>query len=723
MALVSKIREKSGLIVFIVGLGLLLFIIPFDSIYSFFGGRGEQPIGEVYGREVYSSEWDVMSNFNQSSGYYSAVPNGDILKVQDERKFFQRQMLDTVLNTEIAKIGLQVSAAELKDYLILGDYPSPVVKNQFTYTDENEQEYFSKDSLLKTYNFFVNKLNSTTGDEKANWSNQWYYGIEQPARKQRLIAKYVSMAKFGVVGTVEEAYKQQISENAKITADVIVKEASTISDSSVTVTESEIKSYYEAHKEDQMWKISEDVAKIDFVLISVEPTEEDVATMVDKAGKLKAGFASAENDSAFIELKSDTKIGESYQIPGKLDVYPISEFNRFQTVFSEVDNDAIEAAQVGEVVGPFTYTFEGQTKVVLAKVHTIYNDTKVRHILVTDAGRADSIANLLKVDSSQFASLGAQFSEDPGFAQNGGYYDVTPNASLVPEFKSFGLENGPGTVGVVPTQFGFHVMQVISKTEKSYKYVAYIEKEIVPTEDTRNEIYESQGFGFMEAAEVDYDAALTKFGFESLSSTLFLAEPLDYNFGYNEELVNWLFAEGRTTNDVSIPIELKDGKFLVAKVNGIGTYGVPTYDLIKEDMKNQLLKEAKIEYIKKQVSGAGSIQEAEGILGGSGSDEYEITLDMNAVPGFTQDVTAIAKLFMVSNLNEMTTIEGKEAVYVVVVKDKTIAPVPADRAEAIVKVTLDRQNYVDRTINNALMKMADVRDWRMKAQVFYANQE
>ena len=44
MALVGKIREKSGLLVFIVGLGLLLFIIPFDTIFQGLQGSGEQTI-------------------------------------------------------------------------------------------------------------------------------------------------------------------------------------------------------------------------------------------------------------------------------------------------------------------------------------------------------------------------------------------------------------------------------------------------------------------------------------------------------------------------------------------------------------------------------------------------------------------------------------------------------------------------------------------------------
>ena len=57
MAVIGKIREKSTLLVIFVGLGLLLFIIPFDRISSYFYGTGEQPIGSINGKPMLDSEW------------------------------------------------------------------------------------------------------------------------------------------------------------------------------------------------------------------------------------------------------------------------------------------------------------------------------------------------------------------------------------------------------------------------------------------------------------------------------------------------------------------------------------------------------------------------------------------------------------------------------------------------------------------------------------------
>lgn len=729
MALVSKIREKSGLIVFIVGLGLLLFIIPFDSIYSFFGGRGEQPIGEVFGKPIYPSEWDVMAEFNADAGYYGSVQNGDVLKVQHARQYFEGRIFDTIINSEISKIGLQVSTAELKDYLIFGENPSPVIQERYTYQGPNGEEFFSKDSLLKEYNFFVNQAAATSGADRARFTNYWHYAVEVPVVAQRLKAKYVAMAKYAVVGTNDEATKLQITQNSKLVVDFIAKEANTLLDSSIKVSEDKIKSYYDAHKEDAEWKISEDLAKISYVLIDVKPTQEDIDATLAQISNLKQGFADAPNDTAFIQIKSDTKFGDNMQDPNILDVIPAQPFDRFQTSFSDIDAMEIANAPAGSVVGPFIYkNMFGQTNAVIAKVSSVVNDTRVRHILVTDAILADSIANALRADSTKFASLALKYSMDEdenGVPNSGGYYDVLPSSGLVPTFKSFALNNAVGVVGVVPSQFGYHVMQVVSKGDQEFKFVSYVEKNVVPTESTINTVYEEQGFGFMEAAESNYEAALKKFGFESLQSTLFLAMPTDRVFGYSEDLVNWVFAEGREVNEVSVPILLKDGRYLVVKIDGLGAYGVPSYEAIKDEMEKRLLQEAKLAELKKKVKGVGSLQEAEGLITAAGGvrESIEISLDMDAFPGFGQDVTAIAKTFLIKNLNEVNVIEGKQGIYLVVVKERNITPVAADKTEAIATVTEKHQSYVGGSLYQAMLRMADFRDWRMKAQVYYANQD
>jgi hypothetical protein len=62
---------------------------------------------------------------------------------------------------------------------------------------------------------------------------------------------------------------------------------------------------------------------------------------------------------------------------------------------------------------------------------------------------------------ADFDALMKQFSEDPGSA-NGRAYEVSPGATLVIEFKQLGMRLRVGEVGVVQSDYGFHIMKRVS---------------------------------------------------------------------------------------------------------------------------------------------------------------------------------------------------------------------------------------------------------------------
>jgi parvulin-like peptidyl-prolyl isomerase len=107
------------------------------------------------------------------------------------------------------------------------------------------------------------------------------------------------------------------------------------------------------------------------------------------------------------------------------------------------------------------------------------NTAKIKHILIgwndgTDESRKDQRAlKRTKKDAedqiralleqiktgADFDALMKQFSEDPGSASSARAYDVSPEAQLVIEFKQLGLRLRIGEVGVVQSEYGFHIMK------------------------------------------------------------------------------------------------------------------------------------------------------------------------------------------------------------------------------------------------------------------------
>src|SRR5690606_28007123 len=109
------------------------------------------------------------------------------------------------------------------------------------------------------------------------------------------------------------------------------------------------------------------------------------------------------------------------------------------------------------------------------------NRARVQHILIgwrglraegEQDGRAEarsrSEADELAVELLERVRAGepmeqlmAEFSEDPGSSDTGEAYEVTPDASLVFEFKRLGLRLKVGEAGLVKSKFGWHVMKRI----------------------------------------------------------------------------------------------------------------------------------------------------------------------------------------------------------------------------------------------------------------------
>ena len=115
--------------------------------------------------------------------------------------------------------------------------------------------------------------------------------------------------------------------------------------------------------------------------------------------------------------------------------------------------------------------------IAIMKRTTTAQKVKVKHILLgwtevhTDDPRGKArtrreLEKLVKATLKKLARKGAkieplmiELSEDPGSANTGGSYDVTPDAALVKPFLNLSLRLALNEVGVVKTEFGIHIIQ------------------------------------------------------------------------------------------------------------------------------------------------------------------------------------------------------------------------------------------------------------------------
>lgn len=84
-----------------------------------------------------------------------------------------------------------------------------------------------------------------------------------------------------------------------------------------------------------------------------------------------------------------------------------------------------------------------------------------RHILVETDSEAEEV--LARLDAGEaFGDLASELSLDPGSGSSGGDLGCVVEGSFVPEFETAAYSAGAGEVTVAQSDFGFHVIEVLS---------------------------------------------------------------------------------------------------------------------------------------------------------------------------------------------------------------------------------------------------------------------
>ncbi len=590
MALIGKIREKSTLLLIVIGVGMLLFIAPYDQIISLFGnGQNSSSIGMFRGEPIYSNQWNFEEQVNRLKFQYRQNQQ-EIPDDYARNAIFNQMINDSLLNTELNKLGLFTTPDELSaiqqgtDGVAIAEY----IKNLPYFQDANKQ--FSQDSLSKKLPIF------------ANQDGGYWEQIEAELSRSNIIAKYVSMVSKGVIVTDYEAQRDFNEANEKVNLQYVYKAFSTVPDSLVTVSDEDFSTYYEQHKEDKKYE-KEETRGLEFVSINVIPSSEDSAFVKSQIEQLKETFANKqpEDDSLYVVNNSDAgTFNGAYRQPNE---FPLA-----------IDT-LIQKAAVGSVVGPFQLGASYQlAKILESKMEP---EAKVRHILCgfgddqSDAGkniakvRADSVLRVLRAKKN-FEELLA-VSDDPGKAQNNGEYGpFDKDAQLVEPFKDFAFANAVGQTGVVETNFGYHVMEVLERNDAKRIIAPTIEKNIIPMDKTIG-MYKDSAYRFIQAAKEaddfnDYCKANGFiFGVTSEQDVVVSAPQMKSpDLENNNNILKWVF--NSDLDEISDYFYMnKSHKLIVAKLTQKIPEGAPSLETAKTLMREDLLNEKKADYLSEQV--------------------------------------------------------------------------------------------------------------------------
>ncbi len=573
MAMIENIRNRQGLLMVFLGIGMLGFLVPFDAVLALMGQGASTEVGSVDGSSITGQEYQIAVQQRRSLGF-----SGD--QLQDE--VWQDITSAIYMDDVFSETGITVSDKEYQE-ILFGDIASSYMSRAFYSNGDNKRTWVQN---------FQNML--TTPQGKANFMN--YKRVIISKRKKE---KFESLVQAGSYTSELEGKFDYTHTERTAKFKYVVKLFTTMADSTVDVSKRDIQSYYRDHKDEKKYKQVEG-RNITIVKIPVGASEGDVESMNAELNILADNWKTAKDASEF--AKQNGSDAPNRKI-------------RFADVETEVNESTFFDVNVGTVVGPYQ---KGES-VVIANVlsRTMVPDTaaKVRHILlqakdVKDASemtalnsKGDSLVRLLK-NGADFTKLASNFSDDPGSKTNGGVYDFFPKGRMVKEFNDFSFNKRIGTIGSVETSYGVHVIEVLDRRKKVEEVeVAMISRSLDASDKTKRDSYANANEFAIESSDKESLIASAKeSGYTSNDIKDIVRSATSLSGLRNAtELVNWAY--NAEVGEISQPI-LMDDNYVVAVLTLSKEAGIPEFEDVEDEMTSGATKEAKGKYYASLMNGS-----------------------------------------------------------------------------------------------------------------------
>ena len=603
MAVLEKMRGWGIVLSILVAVPLLMFVIdPSQVMQTIQSTSSKYDVGKIGGQKVTYTEFqNDVDRFTKIGEVLGGGVTGEQQQKQAREAAWQN-LLDRNLFVKNARAaGINVGKDEMHD-LINGEMVSPIIAGLFS--DANGE--FSNDA-------FLGFLEQVEMDESGRLGLVWNY-LQNSVNTAQYYQKYNALFQ-------ASAYQNSLELNAMIaennnTANVefVMVPLSFVQDSTVVVSDREIKNFYNANK-DRMFK--QDASRtVEYVVYEVTPSEEDIEDQNNRFAALWDEFATTDNLRSFMQLNSDRSYSEHWYKAGELN-----------SVARE-----LEAYVADHTTGTSPVVMSGNTLYAARIVASaqVPDSVQVRHIMLRadQKALADSILSVVK--PGNFAELAEKHSLDQSNRFNGeaGNLGWMTQNSLLPGFEA-AFTAKAGKPFIANTEYGIHVVEVVKTTAPvAKKQVAIFEKEIVPSSATHNTTYnQASRLAALAAGKLaNYTAAVDSMGVYSHSLTISEATESYGAISHAKEITRWAFDNkaGKVSNVITV-----DNKyFFVVAVKEAEKEGYAPLQKVAGDIKNRLYAEKyaakRASEIASEIEGLTSLEEIAEKLGTSVSTQNDV---------------------------------------------------------------------------------------------------
>ena len=705
-------------LILIVGLALFAFVLDPSSIQQFFSSSKVNSIGSVNGEDIDREE------FARQVEAYRTQSGGRASQMQAVNAVWSGMVAENIFENQLEKAGIVIGEKDIWDAMVA----LPEIQNSPLF--KNEANLFDEEKLKE---YIANMKDEAESGNTQAWMN--WLATEKSIKRNLERQSYTSLVKVGLGASLKEGERDYLFNNTKMDAEFVYVPYASIPDSLSYVSKDEIQKYLKDNTKRFKPEATRTLQYVKFDIVPSEADDAEAKALVESFINDKEEYSNAAKTTVNIAGLKNTTNYQEFLSNNRSDLAIDNGYKFKNQILAEV-SDEVFAASIGDVVGP--YKQNGYYKISkVVEIVQLPDSVKSSHIIIPYAGTtrstsiktkeeakktADSVYALVRNSKSKFTEIADEINSDGTKGKGGDIGWVRKDQAFSPSFDSdfadFIYKNKVGSIQVVETAFGFHIIRIDEQTtpEKAVRLATFA-RLVEASEETENNIFEEAetlNANMSEGKDLNEIAIEKNYNVQTALNLKVLAEAIP-GIGAQRQMVTWAFeTERQIGNSKRFDIDVNGKRgYAVATVTGkTEEDGVVVSSDLLSIIRTELIDQKKAELIKKKMTGAtlAEIATNSGVSVGSASS---VGLSSPLISGVGNEPAVVGAMSTIK-LNEVSELmNGEKGVFVVKVT-KRDAPVDLENYDNFRKKLVTQLEGRGNQIFNVLEETAEIKDNRGK---------
>lgn len=685
MALIGKIRQRTGLLLGFIGVSMLIFLVQEAISSNSMMGGSAKSIGKINGKNV-----DTQKFFEEVNRYEQRIKtlNPNLSMNEENTNYIREEVwnnlaVESIFGKSMDQLGLTVTSTELAEYF-KGEELHPLVMNVLgQYFINPETGQFDKGQYLQA----VNNM-----DQTDPMFRQLVIQLEPLVEQERMREKYTSIvAKSAYFPTF--IAQEKLSQPQTASADVLSVPYSSVAED-IEVSDDEIIAYIKNHP--AKYEREKNVV-LDVVTFDIHPSEEDEREIAEQLLKIKEDLAVTDDDSLYIARTS---------IQGGIIIYEGAEQIR-QSGRSKADS--IISSPVGTFIGPYTDNDNIVLSYIAGRKMVPDSISASRIILAyqsvddiaTKKALSEEIVADIKSGKASFADKAREFSDDPSTKNIGGDMGYFSQGMVEAELnQKLFYEMSVGQIETIESENGVYIIQKTGQsTPKLATRVVDFASDLIASDETAKKIFNKANQFWQESRTVEeFDENMkTQKALKNL--TIYTKDIKVGDLPDTRSIVAWAFKDAKA-GEVNF-FDLAD-MYAVVKVVAKNEKGLASLNEVKAEVQAILLAEKQAEAIKDKLAknNSGSLEEIAQKVNGKVETDVNVLYSNSYIDRIGYEPKLVGAIFGTAVGQKSSPISGDNGVYIVQATSIADASKPTDDNLKMYKLQLFKQNASQLSFEN-----------------------